>query len=230
MNRPLLVGWSGGKDSALALERLRADPCWRVAGLLTSVSAEHDRIAIHGVRRSILHAQARALGLPLYEAALPPRPDNAAYETSFAHALANARADVPGLDAIAFGDLFLADVRAWREALLARLGWRGVFPLWGEDTARLARTFVARGHRAILCCVDTRQLDAAFCARDYDDALLDALPAACDPCGENGEFHTCVHASPLFAAPIALARGERVLREDRFAYVDLVDASSATGS
>ena len=230
MSRALLVGWSGGKDSALALERLRADPRWRVAGLLTSVSAEHGRIAVHGVRRSLLHAQARALGLPLYEAALPPRPDNAAYEASLAHALARARADVAGLDAIAFGDLFLADVRAWREALLARLGWHGVFPLWGEDTGRLARAFLARGHRAILCCVDTRQLDAAFCARDYDDALLDALPPSCDPCGENGEFHTCVHAGPLFAAPIAVVRGERVLREDRFAYVDLVDASSSAGS
>ncbi len=221
MKQPLLLGWSGGKDSALALERLRDDARWHVVGLLTSIDPEQ-RIAIHGVRRSILHAQARALGLPLYEAALPARPDNSVYAASFAHALTQARRDLPGLDTIAFGDLFLADVRAWREALLARLGWRGVFPLWGENTARLARAFVARGHRAILCCVDTHQLDAAFCARDYDDALLDALPASCDPCGENGEFHTCVHAGPLFAAPIALARGARSLHAERFARVDLV--------
>lgn len=230
MTRPVLVGWSGGKDSTLALERLLRDPAWRVVGLLTSVTEEHERIAIHGVRRSILHAQARALELPLYEAMLPPQPDNAAYAASFAHALERARADRRGLDAIAFGDLFLADVRAYREALLAPLGWQGVFPLWGEDTARLARAFVARGHRAILCCVDTQQLDAAFCARDYDDALLDELPPACDPCGENGEFHTCVHAGPLFRSPLRLHRGERVLRDRRFAYVDLVDDSSATGS
>ncbi|MBA8887625.1 uncharacterized protein (TIGR00290 family) [Dokdonella fugitiva] len=227
MSRPLLVGWSGGKDSTLALERLRSDPAWRVVGLLTSVTEAYDRISIHGVRRSILHAQAAALDLPLFEAAMPPQADNATYEASFAAALARARAAEPGLDAIAFGDLFLADVRAYREALLARLGWRGVFPLWGEDTRRLARAFVARGHRAILCCVDTQQLDGAFCGRDYDAALLADLPAGCDPCGEHGEFHTCVHGGPLFARSLELVRGERVLREDRFAYVDLVEASSA---
>jgi uncharacterized protein (TIGR00290 family) len=230
MSRPLLVGWSGGKDSALALERLRGDPAWRVAGLLTSVTEAYDRISIHGVRRSILHAQAAALGLPLFEAALPVQADNAVYEASFAAALACARAAEPDLDAIAFGDLFLADVRAYREALLSRLGWHGVFPLWGEDTRRLAHAFVARGHRAILCCVDTRQLDGAFCGRDYDEALLAELPPGCDPCGENGEFHTCVHGGPLFAQPIGLARGERVLREERFAYVDLVETSSGSGS
>ncbi|MBA8882862.1 ATP-binding protein [Dokdonella fugitiva] len=228
MSRPLLVAWSGGKDAAQALERLRADPAWRVAGLLTSVTVPYDRISIHGVRRSILHAQARALGLPLFEAELPVQADNATYEASFAAALAQASASEPGLDAIAFGDLFLADVRAYREALLARLGWHGVFPLWGEDTRRLAQAFIARGHRAILCCVDTRQLDATFCGRDYDAALLADLPAGCDPCGENGEFHTCVHGGPLFAQPIELARGEHVLREQRFAYVDLVDTSSTS--
>ena len=230
MSRPLLVAWSGGKDSTLALERLRGDPAWRVAGLLTSVTHDYDRISIHGVRRSILHAQAAALRLPLFEAELPAQADNAAYEASFAAALAQARAAEPALDAIAFGDLFLADVRAYREALLARLGWRGVFPLWGEDTRRLAQAFVERGHRAILCCVDTDQLDGAFCGRDYDAALLADLPSGCDPCGENGEFHTCVHGGPLFAQPIDLVRGERVLRERRFAYVDLVEASSTSGS
>jgi len=229
--RPLLLGWGGGKDSALALERLRGDARWHVVGLLTTIDAAADRVAIHGLRRSILHAQARALGLPVYEAALPSRPDNARYEAALGEALARARDDLPGLDAIAFGDLFLADVRAYREALLARLGWRGEFPLWGEDSARLARAFVARGHRAILCCVDTTQLDAAFCGRDYDARLLDDLPASCDPCGENGEFHTCVHAGPLFAAPLALAlaRGAHALRDGRFAYVDLVEGSSASG-
>ncbi|HEU4665017.1 MAG TPA: ATP-binding protein [Dokdonella sp.] len=231
MSRPLLLAWSGGKDSALALERLQSDPAWRVAGLLTSVTDAYDRISIHGVRRSILHAQAAALGLPLFEATLAPDADNAAYEASFAAALARARACGPGFDAIAFGDLFLADVRAYREALLARLGCSGVFPLWGEDTRRLAHAFVERGHRAIVCCVDTSQLDGAFCGRDYDSALLGELPRGCDPCGENGEFHTCVHGGPLFARPIELARGELVLREERFAYVDLVEASSgASGS
>jgi len=120
-------------------------------------------------------------------------------------------------------------VRAYREALLARLGWRGLFPLWGEDTARLARYFVERGYRAILSCVDTGQLDAAFCGRDFDTALLTDLPDHVDPCGENGEFHTCVHAGPIFASAIALERGERVLRDGRFQYVDLIETQPSGG-
>jgi uncharacterized protein (TIGR00290 family) len=221
MSVPVLVGWSGGKDSTLALERLLRDANWRVAGLLTTVTGDYDRISIHGVRRTILHAQAAALGLPLFEATIPPRAGNEAYEAAFAAALADAREQTPGLDAIAFGDLYLADVRAYREALLARLGWRGLFPVWCEHTARLARTFVARGHRAIVCCVDTHQLEAAYCGRDYDARLLSDLPESCDPCGENGEFHTCVHDGPLFDSPLHLERGERVLRENRFEYIDL---------
>jgi uncharacterized protein (TIGR00290 family) len=188
------------------------------------VTAEFDRISIHGVRRSILRAQAERLRLPLIEARIPPQASNEIYETAFANALDTARAQTPGIDTIAFGDLYLADVRAYREQLLARCGWRGHFPLWGEDTKRLARRFVADGHRAILCCVDTQQLDAAFCGREFDATLLDELPASCDPCGENGEFHTCVYTSPLWREPLALARGERVLREGRFQYVDLVEA------
>ncbi|MGH8042171.1 MAG: ATP-binding protein [Rudaea sp.] len=225
MTTPILLAWSGGKDSTLALERLRDDPPWRVTGLVTTVTAEYDRIAIHGVRRSILHRQAAALGLPLFEAEIPPQASNDVYEAAFAAALAQARAHDAGVADIAFGDLFLADVRAYRDVLLTRLGWRGVYPLWGEDTAQLARHFIARGHRAILTCVDTLRLGADFCGRDYDAALLADLPAACDPCGENGEFHTCVHASPLFSAPIRLVRGERVLREDRFQYVDLIESA-----
>ena len=225
MTTPILLAWSGGKDSTLALERLRDDPRWRVAGLVTTVTAEYDRIAIHGVRRSILHRQAATLGLPLFETEIPAQASNEIYESAFAAALVQARARDAGIADIAFGDLFLADVRAYRDALLARLGWRGVYPLWGEDTAQLARHFIARGHRAILTCVDTQQLGAEFCARDYDMALLADLPAACDPCGEHGEFHTCVHASPLFAAPIRLARGQRVLREGRFQYIDLIETT-----
>lgn len=207
----------------LALERLRDDPRWRVAGLLTTITAEYDRIAIHGVRRSILHRQAHSLGLPLLQALIPANATNEAYERAFTAALEQARERDAEVGDIAFGDLFLADVRAYREALLARVGWRGVYPIWGEDTTRLARYFVERGYRTILSCVDTRQLAAEFCGRDYDANLLDELPAACDPCGENGEFHTCVHAGPLFTTPIMLARGERVLREGRFQYIDLID-------
>jgi len=223
MSMPILLAWSGGKDSTLALERLRDDPRWRVVGLLTTVTAQYDRIAIHGVRRSILHRQADYLGLPLFEASIPANATNDVYETAFAAALAQARGREPDITDIAFGDLFLADVRAYRENLLRRLGWRGVYPIWGGDTTQLARYFVERGYRAILSCVDTQQLAAEFCGRDYDAILLDELPASCDPCGEKGEFHTCVHAGPLFAKSIPLTRGERVLREGRFQYVDLLE-------
>jgi uncharacterized protein (TIGR00290 family) len=226
MSTPLVMAWSGGKDSTLALERLRDDPRWRVSALLTTVTSGYERIAIHGVRRSILQRQAAALRLPLIEATIPPQASNETYEEAFAAALTQARhADAHVAD-IAFGDLFLADVRTYREKLLARLGWRGVYPLWGEDTAALAHYFIARGHRAILSCVDTTQLDAEFCGRNFDSALLADLPPTCDPCGENGEFHTCVHDSPLFATPIALLRGERILRDGRFQYVDLIETDS----
>jgi uncharacterized protein (TIGR00290 family) len=222
MSEAVLLAWSGGKDSTLALERLLGDAGVRVAALVTTVTTGYDRIAIHGVRRSILHRQVELLGIPLIEAEIPQQADNATYETAFADALARASAN-ERIDRIAFGDLFLADVRAYREAMLARLGWRGLFPLWGEDTAQLARSLVARGYRAILSCVDTEQLDGAFCGRDFDAALLADLPSRVDPCGENGEFHTCVYAGPIFGGAISLERGERVLRDGRFQYVDLIE-------
>jgi len=226
--KPVLLAWSGGKDSTLALERLSGDRAWRVVGLVTTVTSGYDRIAIHGVRRSVLHRQVAGLGLPLIEAEIPPEASNEVYEASFGLALENARASCDAaVDTIAFGDLFLADVRTYREALLARLGWNGLYPLWGEDTRMLARRFIDRGYRAILSCVDTTQLDAVFCGREFDDALLADLPPTVDPCGENGEFHTCVFAGPLWPAPMPLVRGERVLRDARFQYVDLIEADAA---
>lgn len=221
MTTPVLVSWSGGKDSAYALARLRADPGFRVAGLVSMLTGD-DRVASHGLRRTILHAQADALDLPLFEATLPAAASNELYETALAQALAAARAQIPDIATLAFGDLHLADIRAYREAQLARLGWQGLFPLWGEDTAALARRLIADGYRAILCCVDTTQLDAAFCGREFDAALLAELPATCDPCGENGEFHTCVYAGPIWPQPLALVRTERMRREGRFAYLDLL--------
>ena len=223
---PILLAWSGGKDSTLALERLLGEPRWRVVGLVTTVTSGYERIAIHGVRRSILRAQVAALGMPLIEAEIPPQASNEVYEAAFSQALETARDRDPDVADIAFGDLYLADVRAYREALLARLGWRGVYPLWGEDTSRLAHRFITRGYRAILTCVDTQQLPAEFCGRDFDAALLADLPPTCDPCGENGEFHTCVYAGPWWAQSLTLTRGERVLREVRFQYVDLIETAN----
>jgi uncharacterized protein (TIGR00290 family) len=224
VSTPILLAWSGGKDSTLALERLIGDERFSVVGLVTTVTNTYERIAIHGVRRSILHRQAEMLRLPLTEAGIPPQASNDIYESAFASALARARETAAcDVDTIAFGDLFLEDVRHYREAMLTHLRWRGAYPLWGEDTTALAKYFIASGHRAIVSCVDTQQLDAEFCGRDFDADLLAELPATCDPCGENGEFHTCVHDSPLFTAPIPLSRGERVLRDGRFQFVDLVE-------
>jgi uncharacterized protein (TIGR00290 family) len=218
----LLLAWSGGKDSALALAALRADPAWRVVALVTAVTREYDRISIHGVRRAVLEAQVAATGLPLIEATIPAAASNAAYEAAFAEALRRAEAQRPGLRHVAFGDLFLTEVRAYREALLARLGWRGVFPLWGLDTAALARRFVAEGYRAILTCVDTTQLGPEFAGRSFDATLLEQLPPAVDPCGERGEFHTCVSAGPVLDRTLPLLAGERVRRDGRFEYCDVL--------
>lgn len=222
MRTPILVSWSGGKDAAWALHTLCADAQWDVVGLLTTVTDEYERVAMHGIRRDVLHAQAAAVGLPLIEARLPRNADNAAYESSFAVALSSARERWPDLQHVAFGDLFLADVRAYRDALCAGLGWDCVYPLWDSDTTTIARTMIDSGLCAVLCCVDTQQLDASFAGRAFDAALLNDLPTSVDRCGERGEFHTCVHAGPMFARPLALQLGETVLRDGRFAFSDLL--------
>jgi len=224
LNAPtgVLLAWSGGKDSALALASLRADPAWQVVALVTTVTRDYDRISIHGVRGAVLEGPVAATGLPLIQAGVRAAASKAVYEAVFAEALRQARARGPGLRHIAFGDLFLADVRGYREALLDRLGWRGIFPLWGLETAALARRFVADGYRAILTCVDTTQLGAEFAGREFDGTLLDELPAGVDPCGERGEFHTCVYAGPVLRRPLPLVPGERVRRDGRFEYCDVL--------
>jgi uncharacterized protein (TIGR00290 family) len=226
----VVLSWSGGKDSALTLASLRADPRYRLVALLTSVTREYDRISIHGVRRAVLEAQIAALDLPLIEVSIPSGATNAEYEAAFALALRAAQERWAGLRHIAFGDLFLTDVRAYREALLGSLGWTGVFPLWGEDTAALARQFVRGGYRAVLTCVDTTQLGPEFAGREFDASFLAGLPETVDPCGERGEFHTCVYAGPLFPCPLPLATGERVRRDARFEYCDVVLAPIAASA
>lgn len=222
MSTPVLLSWSGGKDAAWTLQTLRSRGDFEVVGLVTTVTAEYDRISMQGIRRDVLHAQAGAVGLPLFEATIPPRCDNAVYEAAFADALARARSRFDGIDAIAFGDLFLEDIRAWREAAMAKIGWRIETPLFGADTARLARAMIDEGLRTHLCCVDTQQLDGAFGGRLFDNALLDELPGGCDPCGENGEFHTVVSGGPMFARSLDLVRGEVLLRDHRFLYTDFL--------
>ena len=225
----LLLSWSGGKDSALALAALRSDPRYEVVALLTAVTREYDRISIHGVRHSLLDAQATALRLPVLEIPLSPQSSNEQYEAAFCAAVESARRQYPGVDHIAFGDLFLEDVRAYREQLLRRAGVEPLFPLWGMDTTLLARQFVRDGFVAHLVCVDTQQLDASFAGRRFDDALLAELPAHVDPCGERGEFHTFVSAGPIFTTPLSVTHGATVLRDERFAYCDLLPTERVLG-
>jgi uncharacterized protein (TIGR00290 family) len=227
---PLILSWSGGKDSALALARLRNDPRYDVVALLTAVTREYDRISIHGVRHSLLDAQAAALGLPVQEISLSPRTTNEEYEAAFLRAVESARRQYPGVNHIAFGDLFLDDVRSYREQLLRRAGVEPLFPLWGVDTTLLARQFVREGFVAHLVCVDTQQLDASFAGRRFDDALLANLPASVDPCGERGEFHTFVSEGPIFTTSLSVTRGSTVLRDERFAYCDLLPRSAGPES
>lgn len=222
--RQVLLSWSGGKDAAWTLHALRSRDDVEVVGLLTTVNSGYDRIAMHGIRRDLLHAQAASTGLPLIEAVIEPRCDNASYEAAFAAALAAARARWHTLDTIAFGDLFLADVRAWREASCARMGWRIETPLFGADTTQLARVMIAGGLRAYVCCVDTGQLGPEFSGRAFDGALVARLPPTCDPCGENGEFHTLVVDGPMFDTAIDVRAGEQVMRDGRFFYTDFVAA------
>jgi uncharacterized protein (TIGR00290 family) len=217
---PVVLSWSGGKDSALALWTMREEGT-EPAALLTTINEDFQRISIHGVRRELLHAQAAAVGLPLVEVGIPADCSNDLYEERMAAALA--APPLADVRTFAFADLFLADIRAYREERLARIGRRPTFPLWGLDTAALARRFVAAGFGATLVVVDTEQLEARFAGRRFDAALLDELPAGVDPCGENGEFHTFVDSGPIFTAPVPVARGE-IRDEGRFVYRDLVPA------
>lgn len=221
MPTPVVLGWSGGKDSTLALARLRADPQWEVAGVITTVTPAYDRISIHGVRRELLYRQLNALGLPLVEAPLAPGSDNAAYEASFLAAVAEWQRRVPGLAHLAFGDLFLRDIRAYRERVTRAAGCAACFPVWGEETGPLARRFVAEGYVAHLVAVDSQKLDGRFAGRRFDLQLLDDLPPGIDPCGERGEFHTFVSDGPIFREPVLIVPGEIVVR-DAVAYADLL--------
>jgi uncharacterized protein (TIGR00290 family) len=213
-----VLSWSGGKDSSLALWKMRAAGGGPVA-LLTTINADHDRVSIHGVRRQLVRAQAAAVGLPLTEVEVPTGASNDLYEERLAAGLTSP--EFAEVDTVAFADLFLADIRAYREAQMAALGRGTEFPLWGLDTAALAREFIDAEFGATLVAVDTEQLDASFCGRRFDAALLADLPADVDPCGENGEFHTFVDSGPIFAAPIAVEPGESH-DDGRFVYRDLV--------
>jgi uncharacterized protein (TIGR00290 family) len=212
-----LLSWSSGKDSAWALHTLRQQGVHEVVGLLTTVNSAFDRVAMHGTRASVLRAQAAAAGLPLMEVPLPWPCSNQQYEAAMRGACAAAVRD--GIEAMAFGDLYLEDVRRYREERLAGTGIAPVFPLWGRNTSALVREMLDAGLRARITCVDPAKLPGSFAGRELDAALLAELPPGTDPCAENGEFHTCAYAGPMFAQPIPLIAGIAEQRDD-FVFAD----------
>jgi uncharacterized protein (TIGR00290 family) len=223
----ILLSWSSGKDSAWALHLLRQRGDCEIVGLLTTLNSEFDRVAMHGTRRAVLEAQAAAAGVPLWIVPLPWPCSNEVYEERMADVCKRAVAE--GVHAVAFGDLFLADIRAYRENQLKSTGLEPLFPVWAIPTDSLAREMIDSGLRAKIVCVDTKQLPSSFAGRDYDRQLLEDLPAGIDPCGERGEFHTCVYAGPMFSAALSVQSGEVVVR-DGFAFADLSLTASPVAS
>lgn len=223
--KPVYLSWSGGKDSALALHYLQRSREWQVVRLLTTVTDAYQRTSMHGLRRTLLRRQAAAVGLDVVEVVLPVPCSNEEYAARMAAAMEAAKAE--GVTAVAFGDILLADIRAYREERLAEAGMEAVFPLWGRDTGDVAREFIDLGFKALLVCVDTAQLDEAFVGRTYDHGLLTELPRGVDPAGERGEFHTFVWDGPVFQAPVAFAPGP-VTRREGLVFQDLLDAALTT--
>ena len=220
---PVLFCWSGGKDSAMALNVLRQQKELRVVALLTTVTEGYERISMHGVRRSLLLRQAHAIGLPLQEVRIPPQCVNPVYEARMREALLSQKEK--GVHYVAFGDIFLQDLREYRERNLSLVEMSAIFPIWKRDTQELAQEFCAMGFRAVAVCIDSTKLSREFAGRELDESFFSDLPAGVDPCGENGEFHTFVFDGPDFAQPVSLSLGERVTR-GRFAYCDLRPAEN----
>jgi uncharacterized protein (TIGR00290 family) len=212
------LAWSGGKDSALALQALRREGA-QVAALLTTITEGYERVSMHGVRRDLVRTQAAAVGVPLVEVTIPPACVHPVYEERMAAAFTEP--PLAGIGAMASGDLFLEDVRAYREERLAEAGKEALFPLWGRDTGTLAREFVEAGFEAVVCCLDPRRLEPSFAGRAYDADFIADLPDDVDPCGERGEFHTFVHAGPIFSRPVGIEVAETVER-DGYVFTDLV--------
>jgi uncharacterized protein (TIGR00290 family) len=213
----VLISWSGGKDSCLALHEIKDE--FRVAALLTTVTRDYDRISMHGVRCALLERQATSLGFPLHQVFISKSATNEEYEMKIGEAFADYRDR--GIDTVIFGDLFLEDIRAYREQFLARNNMRGLFPVWKRDTSAFIREFLELGFKAVVTCVDSKALDQSFAGRVIDESFISSLPAEVDPCGENGEFHSFVFDGPGFSAPVKFSLGDTVLRES-FWFRDLL--------
>jgi uncharacterized protein (TIGR00290 family) len=214
-----LLSWSSGKDSAWTLHTLRNDPRYEVVGLVTTVNRAADRVAMHAVRSELLRKQANAVGVPLRIVEIPSPCSNDEYEAAMGKCVADAVTE--GVDCFAFGDLFLEDIRAYREQKLAGTGMTPIFPIWGIDTASLANDMIAGGLRARITCVDPRAISRDFAGRDFDASLIASLPPGVDPCGEHGEFHTFAYDGPMFQAPVAIASGE-IVERDGFVFADIL--------
>ncbi len=224
MGAKAIMSWSGGKDSAMALYEIQRAGGWEIQGLLTTITRDYDRVCMHGVRTALLEQQAAALGLPLDKVYLDANGSQEAYETKMRTYLAGCCAR--GIQAMIFGDLFLQDVRQYRERNLAQMGIEPVFPLWSQDTRALAERFLYAGFQAIITCVDLQALPSDFAGRRYDRTFLADLPPRADPCGERGEFHSFVYDGPLFRSPIPFQTGRTVVRDNRFAYFDLIPSAA----
>jgi uncharacterized protein (TIGR00290 family) len=220
MDGKALFSWSGGKDSALALYEILTGRDFDIVSLVTTVTGGYDRVSMHGVRTSLLERQAESLGLGLEKVMIPQNATNEEYELSFEKSLLKFKES--GVDSVIYGDIFLEEIRRYREEHLRKLGMLGVFPVWDRDSASLARRFIDKGFKAVVVCVDSTLLDGGFAGREFDNDFLTELPTKADPCGENGEFHTFVYDGPIFRNRIWFKKGETVLREGRFYYCELL--------
>ena len=216
----IVFSWSGGKDGALALHSLKNNKSLKIISLLTTITSEYDRISMHGVRTRLLEKQAESIGIPLEKVCISKNCSNEEWEETVQAVLLRYKS--AGITSVAFGDIFLEDLKKYREANLAKIGLKGLFPLWKQSSYILAKRFIDLNFKAVITSVDSQTLDGKFCGREFDTAFLAALPKHADPCGENGEFHSFVYAGPIFKNKIPFSRGETVIRDERFHFCDLI--------
>jgi uncharacterized protein (TIGR00290 family) len=222
----VLLAWSGGKDAALSLHELRKSGQYEVTALLTTITQDYDRVCMHGVRSVLLEQQAESIGVPAETMFISKNASNEEYESGMRQILEKYKAE--GVCGVVFGDIFLEDLRKYREEKLSQIGMKGLFPIWKRDTAELACAFIDLGFEAVVTCADSNLLDSTLVGRPFDDQFLSMLPYAVDPCGENGEFHSFVFDGPVFEQQIPHTTGEVVLRENGFYYCDLLPAATAS--
>jgi uncharacterized protein (TIGR00290 family) len=221
MREKLIFSWSSGKDSGLALHSLLQNKDLDVVALFTTITADYDRVSMHGVRRELIEAQSASIGIPLEKLSISKNCSNTEWEEKIQAMLLKYKTE--GVTSVAFGDIFLEDLKKYREENLAKIGMKGIFPLWKQKSYILAKKFIDLGFKAIVTCVDSKKLDGKFCGREYDEKFLSDLPSDVDCCGENGEFHSFVYAGPIFKTPISFSKGSVVLRDEQFYFCDLIE-------